>query len=66
MQQYSNLEDVMMKLRAQQQREDDSVTRDIERHKRDWKEPMFQRQEDPEETERIEREKEKKERDSKK
>ncbi len=56
----------MMKLRAQQQREDDSVTRDIERHKRDWKEPMFQRQEDPEETERIEREKEKKERDSKK
>lgn len=56
----------MMKLSAQQQREDDSITRDIERHKRDWKEPMFQQQEDPKETERIEKEKEKKEHDSKK
>jgi hypothetical protein len=49
----------MTQQKAQQQREDDSVTSDIERRKRDWNEPMFQKEEDPKETERLEKEKEK-------
>jgi hypothetical protein len=40
-----------------QQREDSSITSDIERRKRDWEEPTFQEVENPEETEKIEEEK---------
>jgi hypothetical protein len=43
----------------EQQREDDEITLDIERSKHSWVEPMFQKREDPKETEKIENEKEK-------
>ena len=42
----------------EQQREDDEITLDIERSKHSWGEPMFQKQEDPKETEKLEEEKE--------
>jgi hypothetical protein len=41
----------------EQQREDDQITHDIERRK-NW-EPLFQKEENPKETENIEKEKEK-------
>jgi hypothetical protein len=47
---------------SEQQREDEGITLDVERHKHDWGEPMFQKQEDPKETEKLEDEKQKEQR----
>lgn len=42
---------------TQQQREDNSITTDIELRKRDWEEPSFQEEQNPKDTEKIVKEK---------